>query len=345
MRAVVMYRRGGPEVLTYETDFPAPTLGPDDVLVRVRACGMNRVDLFTRAGEQGVRPPLPHILGMEVAGEVVAWGTDVTGVTLGQRVLVPPSIPCGDCAMCRRGASNLCPRQQVLGRTRHGGYAEFVAVPARGLLPIAPTLSYVQAASIIVAFGTAWHMLVTRARVQPDETVLVLAAGSVVGTAAIQVAKQRGCRVLATASTDEKLTKAQALGADAVINYTTQRMDRQARKLTDGRGVDVVIEHVGADTWQASVAALAPLGRVVTCGSTTGRWGNTDLWSLFGKEISLLGSFGASADELHTLLPLVETGVFQTVIDCTFPLAEAAEAHRYMADRRQFGKLVLTCEE
>jgi len=341
MRAIVMYQRGGPEVLTFEPAFPEPVPGPDDVLIRVRACGLNRVDLFTRAGEQGVRPPLPHILGLEVAGDVAGVGENVRCMQVGDRVLLPPSVPCDDCQWCRRGAPNLCSNQQVLGRTRHGGYAEYVAVPTRGILPIPASLSYQEAASIVAAFGTAWHMLVTRARVQPGETVLVLAAGSVVGTAAIQVAKYFGCRVIATASSDEKLAKAQALGADAVINYARERFDRRARRLTDGRGVDVVIEHVGTDTWQHSVAALSPLGRIVSCGSTTGRWGNTDLWSLFGKEISLLGSFGATTEEFLALLPLVVDGTFKTVIDRTFPLEQAADAHRYMAQRQQFGKLVL----
>ena len=343
MRAIVMHRRGDPEVLSYETDFPQPAVGPDDVLVRVRACGLNRVDIFTREGQQGVRPPLPHILGMEVAGDVAAVGENVTGVAVGDRVLPPPSVPCGRCEWCRRGVANICPNQQVLGRTRHGGYAEFVLVPNVNLLPIPPGLSYEQAAAIIVAFGTAWHMLVTRGQARPGETVLILAAGSVVGTAAIQVAKYLGCRVIATASSDAKLEKATELGADAIINYASERFDRRARRLTDGRGVDLVIEHVGTDTWQHSVAALAPMGRVVTCGSTTGRWGNTDLWSLFGKQISLLGSFGATHEELMTLLPLVVDGTLKPVIDRTFPLEQAADAHRYMADRQQFGKLVLTC--
>jgi NADPH:quinone reductase-like Zn-dependent oxidoreductase len=341
MRAIVMYRRGGPEVLTYEPDFPDPPVGPNDVLVRVRACGMNRVDMFTREGEQGVRAPLPHILGMEVAGDVIAVGDAVRSVRVGDRVLPPPSVPCGDCEWCRRGAANICPNQQVLGRTRHGGYAELVAVPDRGLLPIPDGLSYEQAAAVIVAFGTAWHMLVTRGRAQAGETVLVLAAGSVVGTAAIQVAKYLGCRVIATASSDEKLAKAQALGADDVINYTAEHFDRRARKLTGGRGVDLVVEHVGADTWPHSIAALAPLGRIVTCGSTTGRWGQTDLWSLFGKQISLIGSFGATQEELLELLPLVVAGKLNPVIDRAFPLEQAADAHRYLAERRQFGKVVL----
>jgi NADPH:quinone reductase-like Zn-dependent oxidoreductase len=165
MRAIVMHRRGGPEVLTFEPAFPDPAVGPDDVLVRVRACGLNRVDIFTREGEQGVRPPLPHILGMEVAGDVAAVGENVRDVLVGERVLVPPSTPCGACEWCRRGAANICPNQQVLGRTRHGGYAEHVAVPAAGLLPLPASLSYQEAAAIVVAFGTAWHMLVTRARV------------------------------------------------------------------------------------------------------------------------------------------------------------------------------------
>jgi NADPH:quinone reductase-like Zn-dependent oxidoreductase len=302
---------------------------------------MNRVDIFTREGEQGVRAPLPHILGMEVAGDVVAVGAAVHSVRPGDRVMPPPSIPCGACEWCRRGAPNICPHQQVLGRTRHGGYAELVAVPNRNILSIPDALSYEQAAAVVVGFGTAWHMLVTRGRVQPGETVLVLAAGSVVGTAAIQVAKHAGCRVIAAASSDEKLVKARELGADEVVNYAAERFDRRVRKLTGGRGVDLVVEHVGADTWQHSIAALAPLGRIVTCGSTTGRWGNTDLWSLFGKQLSLIGAFGATTEEVMALLPLVVDGAFTPVIDRTFPLEQAADAHRYMAERRQFGKLVL----
>lgn len=341
MRAIVMYGRGGPDVLTYEAAFPDPLIGPEDVLIRVRACGMNRVDIFTREGEQGVRPSLPHILGMEVAGDVVAVGERVTGVQIGDRVLPPANVTCGRCEWCRRGLENICPHMQVLGRTRHGGYAEFVAVPDRNILALPPSLSYEQAAALTVAFGTAWHMLVTRGHVQPGETVLILAAGSVVGSAAIQVAKLLGCRVIATASTAEKLAKARELGADEVINYAEEHFDRRARKYTDGRGVDVVIEHVGVDTWKHSVAALAPMGRIVTCGSTTGRWGETDLWSLFGKQLSLIGSFGATYDELMTLLPLVVEGKLRPVIDRTFPLKQAAEAHQYMASRQQFGKIVL----
>ncbi len=341
MRAVVMYKRGGPEVLRYETDFPDPVPGPDDVLIRVRACGMNHLDIFTREGEQGVRPPLPHILGMEAAGDVVAVGENVSGVQVGDRVLPPANVSCGHCEWCRRGVENLCPHMQVLGRTRHGGYAELLAVPGHNILVLPPQLSYEQAAAFTVAFGTAWHMLVTRGRVQTGETVLILAAGSVVGSAAIQVAKLFGCRVIATASSDEKLAKAKALGADEVINYVQERFDRRARKLTDGRGVDLVLEHVGADTWKQSIAALAPMGRIVTCGSTTGRWGETDLWSLFGKQLSLIGSFGATYGELMTLLPLVVEGKLKPVIDRTFPLEQAAVAQQYMAERRQFGKIVL----
>jgi NADPH:quinone reductase-like Zn-dependent oxidoreductase len=341
MRAIVMYKRGGPDVLTYEPDFPAPKIGPEDVLIRVRACGMNHVDIFTREGEQAVRPPLPHILGMEVAGDVVAVGERVTGVQVGDRVLPPASVTCGRCEWCRRGVENLCPQMQVLGRTRHGGYAEYLAVPDRNILILPPSLNYEQAAALTVAFGTAWHMLVTRGRVQLGETVLILAAGSVVGSAAIQVAKLFGCRVIATASTDEKLAKARELGADEVINYAHEHFDRRARQFTNGRGVDIVIEHVGADTWKHSVAALAPMGRIVTCGATTGRWGETDLWSLFGKQLSLIGSFGATYGELMTLLPLVVDGRLRPVIDRTFPLEQAAAAQQHMADRRQFGKIVL----
>jgi NADPH:quinone reductase-like Zn-dependent oxidoreductase len=336
-----MHQRGDPEVLRYE-DFPTPEPGPGEVLIRVRACGLNHLDVFTRRGEQGRRVKLPHILGIETAGEVAALGEGVAEWRVGDRVVSGPGIWCGRCAPCRAGQENMCVERQIVGVDVHGGYAEYLKLPAYALAALPKDVSFEQGAVTLIAFGTAWHMLVDRAALQAGETVLVLAAGSGVGMAAIQIGKYLGAYVLATASTQHKLDCARRLGADETINYVEQpRFARAVRKLTDGRGVDVVFEHVGANTWKDSVAALAMGGRLVTCGSTTGRWGETDLWSLFAKQATLLGSFSSSQANFLTVLGLVGEGKLRPVVDSVLPLEAAAEAHRRLEARQVFGKLVL----
>jgi NADPH:quinone reductase-like Zn-dependent oxidoreductase len=336
-----MHQRGGPEVLHYE-EYPTPELGPGEVLICVRACGVNHLDVFTRRGEQGRRVKLPHILGIETAGEVAALGDGVAEWRVGDRVVSGPGIWCGQCEFCRAGQENMCVERQIVGVDVQGGYAEYLKLPARALAALPEDVSFEQGAVTLIAFGTAWHMLVGRAALQAGETLLVLAAGSGVGMAAVQVGKYLGAHVIATASTQDKLDDARRLGADETINYVEQpRFARAVRKLTDGRGVDVVFEHVGADTWKDSVAALAIGGRLVTCGSTTGRWGETDLWSLFAKQATLLGSFSSSQTDFLTVLGLVGEGKLQPVVDSVLPLSAAAEAHRRLEARQVFGKLVL----
>ena len=341
LKAVVMHQRGGPDVLCYE-DFPTPEPGLGEVLVRVRACALNHLDVFTRRGDQGQRVDLPHIPGIETAGEVVALGEGVTDLHVGDRVVSGPGIWCGRCKLCQAGEENMCVERQIVGVDVHGGYAEYIKLPAFvfGLLP--DSVTFEQGAATLIAFGTAWHMLVDRAALSPGETLLVLAAGSGVGTAAVQVGKYLDARVIAAAGTDEKLARVRDLGADEMINYVRQpRFARAVRKLTDGRGVDVVFEHVGADTWKDSVAALAIGGRLVSCGSTTGRWGETDLWSLFAKQATLLGSFSSNQDNFRTVLRLAHEGKLTPVIDSVLPLSAAAEAHRRLEAREVFGKIVL----
>jgi NADPH:quinone reductase-like Zn-dependent oxidoreductase len=341
LKAVVMHQRGGPDVLQYE-DFPTPEPGPGDVLIRVRACALNHLDVFTRRGEQGRRVTLPHIPGIETAGEVAALGLEVTDLRVGDRVVSGPGIWCGHCEFCRDGQENMCRERKIMGVDVHGGYAEYIKLPAYALGLLPEGVTYEEGAATLIAFGTAWHMLVDRATLKSGETLLVLAAGSGVGMAAVQVGKHLGARVIATASSDEKLARARDLGADETINYVQQpRFARAVRKLTDGRGVDVVFEHVGANTWKDSVAALAIGGRLVTCGSTTGRWGETDLWSLFAKQATLLGSFSSTQDNFRTVLRLVGEGVLSPVIDSVLPLSEAAEGHRRLETRQVFGKIVL----
>lgn len=341
MRAVVFEEHGGPEVLELaDVERPAPRA--DEILVRVRACALNHLDVWTRMGIPGMTFPLPHILGNDIAGEVEEVGDLVRNVKPGDRVLLSPGVSCGHCANCLSGDDNLCPEYTMLGYQRPGGYAEFVAAPGRNAHAVPAGLTFAEAAAIPLTFLTAWHMLVERARVKPGETVLVLAAGSGVGSAAIQVAKLFGARVIATASTDEKLELARGLGADETVNYeAVERWDRSVKALTAGRGAEVVVEHVGAATWPKSVACLARNGRLVTCGATTGYEATVDLRHLFYRHLSLLGSFMGRHDELVTLLRFFEDGRLRPVVDRVLPLEQAAEAHRLMADRAQFGKLVL----
>jgi NADPH:quinone reductase-like Zn-dependent oxidoreductase len=339
MKAVVFERHGGPEELEYR-EVPPPEIGPDEVLVRVRACGVNHLDLFARSGRLPHSISLPHTLGSEVAGEV-AQGGILAPFKPGDRVVVSPHLMCGACEYCLSGEETLCLRGDVLGRRSNGGYAEYVAVHTRQILAIPEGVSYDAAAAVTLSTLTAWHMLVTRARIRPGEDVLVLAAGSGVGSGAVQIAKQGGCRVIATASTDEKLAKAQDLGADFLINYSNTDFRAEVRRLTDKRGVDVVVEHVGEVTWEQSVGSLARNGRLVTTGATTGARGAINIDRLFGAQLSVIGSWGGTRAELRKVLKMVAEKRIQPVIHAVYPLSEAAQAHRVMEDRAQFGKLLL----
>ncbi|MBI5301835.1 MAG: zinc-binding dehydrogenase [Chloroflexi bacterium] len=340
MQAAIFHKRGGVENLKFE-DAPTPQVGARDVLVKMRACGLNHLDIFTREGSHGVHTPLPHIGGLEVAGEIAELGAEIRDWQIGDRVLVGSAITCGQCEFCASGHDNICPRRKVIGVNAPGGFAEYICVPASILIPIPDSLSFIQAAASPSAFGTAWHMLVTRAAIQPGEWVLIHAAGSNIGVAGIQIAKHFGCRVIATSSTDEKLAKATELGADFVVNYAETNFQHAVMRITANRGVDVVFEHVGTTTWERSIASLHPTGRLVTCGSTTGRWGNTDVWSVFWKQLTILGSFGWTAKEFFQVWDLVGARVFQPVIDRTFPLVETAAAQQYLIDRKQFGKVLV----
>ena len=341
MKAIVFRQHGAPEVLQY-TDVPDPEPRPNEVLVRVRACALNHLDLWVRGGLPNVPIPLPHIPGSDVAGEIAKIGSEVTTVRVGQKVVLAPGVSCGKCAACVSGQDNRCRQFTNLGYMIDGGCAEFVCVPEVNCLPYPENLSFEQAAAIPLVFQTAWHMLVARAELQPGEDVLVLGAGSGVGSAAIQIAKFFGARVIATAGSDEKLAKARELGADYVVNHKSQKIRDEVRRVTNKRGVDVVFEHVGTATWDDSLASLALAGRLVTCGNTTGYDAKIDLRFLFSRQLSLLGSYMGVKSELHTIMKLVAAGRLKPVVDRTFPLAEAAAAHAYLEAGQQFGKVVLS---
>lgn len=339
MRAVRFHAHGGPEVLVYE-DAPDPEPRAGHVVVRVRACALNHLDLWQRRGLDRVTIPFPHISGADVAGDVVsAPGGEVAE---GTRVFLQPGLSCGRCAACLAGHDNTCARYDVLGYQSDGGYAEYVRVPAVNVVPMPASVSYQAAAAFPLTFLTAWHMLVTRARVAAGETVLVLAAGSGVGQAAIQVARLHGARVIATAGSAAKLERARALGAHEVIDHHANDFAAEARRLTGKRGVEVVVEHVGQATWAKSVRALAPGGRLVTCGNTTGWEAAIDLRFLFSRQLSLLGSYMGTKAELLQAAQFFFDGRFQPLVDAVLPLAQAADAHRRLEAGDVCGKLVLT---
>jgi NADPH:quinone reductase-like Zn-dependent oxidoreductase len=284
---------------------------------------------------------LPHILGNDIAGVVREVGPLVSWVKSGDEVMLQPGLSCGHCAECLAGRDNLCPEYDMLGYRHDGGYAELIAAPAVNVIPKPKDLSWAEAASLPLVTVTAWHMLVTRANVQPGEDVLVHAAGSGVGSLGIQIAKLRGARVIATASSDEKLAKAKELGADDLVNYSRDDWPKEVKRLTNRRGVDVVFEHTGAATWPGSIASLKTNGRVVTCGATSGFAAQTDLRQVFYRHLTILGSFMGSKGELLAAMKFVESGRIRAVVDRTLPLADARRAHELMEDRAQFGKLVL----
>lgn len=339
MKAVRLHEFGGPEVLRYE-DIPDAEPRKDQVLIRVKACALNHLDIWVRKGLPGVK--LPHILGSDIAGEIVAVGEYVTAFNVGQRVVLAPMHFCNHCAKCVAGLQNECPDFTVLGNAVDGGNCELIAVPAVNVIPIPDGLDFVQAASVPLVFLTAWHMLVGRAGIRPGQTVLVLGAGSGVGIAAIQIAKLFHGRVITTAGDENKLEKARALGADHGIDHYKQKISQEVRKITDKQGVDIVVEHVGAATWDESVKSLKPGGTIVTCGATTGPNVGFDLRFLFSRQLNLLGSYMGTMGELHEVLRQIFAGRLKPIVDRTFALNDARAAHEYLEASQMFGKVVLS---
>ena len=338
MKAARIHEFGGPEVLRYE-DVADPKPRKDQVLIRVKACAMNHIDLWIRGGLTGVK--LPHIIGSDIAGEVVEVGEYVTSVKAGQRVLLAPMHFCNHCVACTSGRQNQCREFTVLGNGIDGGNCELMAVPEVNVIPIPDSLGFNEAASVPLVFVTAFHMLTGRASIRPGQTVLVLGANSGVGIAAIQVAKLFQATVIATAGDDHKAQRARELGADFVIDHYKQKIGDEARKITAKEGVDIVVEHVGAATWNESMKALKPGGTLVTCGATTGHSVSVDLRFLFSKQYNLLGSYMGTMGELHEVLRHVFHGKLKAVVDRTFPLNEIRAAHEHMERSQMFGKIVL----
>jgi 2-desacetyl-2-hydroxyethyl bacteriochlorophyllide A dehydrogenase len=343
MKAVIFREHGGTHKLSYE-DFETPTIGPKEVLVRVKACALNHLDIWIREGNPAYPMPLPHILGSDVAGIVEQIGSHTEGVTVGQRVFISPGMSCWHCEACLAGRDNFCRSYGILGALVHGGYAEYVKVPFRNVLPIPGDLSFEQAAAFPLVSVTASHMLFTLAGLQHGETVLIMGAGSGVGMMAVQMAKLAGAFVITTVGSDEKIPKATALGADAVINHAKETVAERVRQLTDRRGVDVVVEHIGPEVWDSCLESLAKGGRLITCGATTGGEVKLNLRHVFSRQLTIKGSYMGTRAELVKAAELMGRGRLTSVIDRTFPLHEARAAQDLMLRRQFFGKIVLTVE-
>jgi len=338
MKAVVFHEFGGVEKLRYQ-DFPDPKPGAGEVLVRVKACALNHLDLWQRQGLSGVN--LPHISGSDVAGVVEECGAGVTGIQKGDEVIISPGISCMKCIKCLDGDDNQCNEYNILGYRNNGGYAEYVVVPAVNVIPKPKGLSFEESASVPLVFLTAWHMLVNRGKVKPGDKVLVHAGGSGVGIAAIQIAKLFGAFVITTVGSDEKIEKAKSLGADEVINYRKQDFEQEVKRITNKQGVDIIVEHIGPEVWEKSIRVLARNGRLVTCGATSGPSASIDLRYVFSRHLAILGSYMGRKNELLEVLKFVDAGKLKPVVHKVFPLKDAAQAQQEMLDRKNFGKIVL----
>ena len=339
MQAIVLREHGGPEVLRAE-QLPIPEPGPGEVRVRVRAVALNHLDLWVRRGGPAFHLEYPHRLGADIAGTIDAVGPGVVA-ELGARTVVQPGLSCGRCAACLGGRDNLCRYYRILGENAQGGYAEHIVVPAVNLAPYPERLDFPHAAAGILPFLTAWQMVVHKARAAPGDTVLVHGTGSGIGTAAIQIARLHGARVIATAGSAGKLERAKALGADVVIDYTGADFAAVCRAETGKRGVDAVIEHVGGDVFAASIKAVRSGGRIVTCGATAGFHPAIDLRHIFFRQIEVLGSTMGSKADLLAVLGHIAAGRLEPIVDRVLPLAGAADGHRVLERREAFGRVVL----
>ncbi len=341
MKALAFHEHGGLDRLRYQ-DVPDPTIGPGDALVRVRACALNHLDLFVREGLPGFELPLPFWTGCDIAGDVAEVGAAVRDVAVGDRVAVNPNLHCGHCEFCRKGEQSLCVTYGILGEHVQGGLAEYVRVAGDKLLKLPAQVPYEDAAAFILVNMTAWRMLVTQARLRAGEDLLIIGVGGGVSSTAVQIAKLCGARVWVTSSSDEKLDRARALGADECINYAREDWAKVVWEKTGKRGVDVVLENVGAATWKGSIRALAKGGRLVTCGATSGPIGETDIRLVFWKQISIIGSTMSSNAEFHEVIRELFRGRLRAIVDTVMPLTEGVDAQRRLAEGRQFGKIVLT---
>jgi len=342
MRAVTFHEHGGTEKLIYE-EVPSPQVGPEEILIRVKACALNHLDIWLRQGIPSYKITLPHISGCDVSGVIEKVGATYMGhLTPGQAVFVMPGLSCGNCDECLAGKDNCCAYYQILGAQRNGGYAEYVNVPASNVFPLPANLTFEQGAAFPLVSVTAWHMVKTLGDVQPGETVLVMGGGSGIGSMAIQMANLLRARVITTVGFADKVEKAKMLGADEVLNHTEENIVERIATLTEGRGVNIVIEHIGQKVWENCLRSLGRGGRLVTCGATSGQIASFDVRYLYSRQLTIIGSYMGTRDEFVEIARLAESNKLRCIIDSTYPLEDARTAQERMLDRKNFGKIVLT---
>ena len=319
---------------------PAPAAG--EVQIAIKAIGLNHLDVWGWRGMAFAKRKLPLVVGAEAAGEIVAVGPDVAALRVGDRVVAYGGLTCGACKACREGRDNLCENVAgIMGFHVDGFARDLVNMPARLIIPIPPNVGFRDAACAPVAFGTVQHMLFDNAKLQPGDTILVQAGGSGIGTAAIKMAKAIGCTVITTVGDDAKAEKARAIGADHVINYRTERFEGVVRKLTAKKGVDVVFEHVGPDTFNGSLLCLKRGGTLVTCGSTSGQSAPLNLFQLYVQQYRIIGSFGATIRNIRESLAKMAAGLLP-VIDTELPVADFERGLARLESRQVFGKIIVT---
>ncbi len=340
MKALAFAEFGGPDKLVLR-DVPDPVAGPGEIVIRVRACALNHLDIFVREGIPALKTPLPFWTGCDIAGDVAALGPDVRDVRVAERVVVNPSLACGRCEFCLQGEDCMCVRYGLIGEHVHGGLAEYVKVPAANALRLPDHVSYEDGASFVLTNMTAWRMVVTQGQVRPGQDVLILGVGGGVSSTAVQIAKLCGARVWVTSSSDAKLDRARQLGADVGINYAREDWAKVVFEETGRRGVDAVIENVGAATWKQSLRALRKGGRLITCGATSGPIGETDIRVVFWNQLHIIGSTMANRKEFHDVMRLFFDGRLQAIVDEVVPLKDGATAQQRLAEGKQFGKIVL----
>ncbi|MCF6148342.1 MAG: zinc-binding dehydrogenase [Candidatus Kuenenia sp.] len=340
MKAVVFQEHGDIDKLAYsETNDPG--ISPYEVLVKVKACALNHLDIWVRQGFPGIEIPMPHILGSDIAGEIAEVGTAVKKFRAGDRVVIAPGVRCRKCVYCTSNRDSMCEKFKIIGFQVQGGYAELAKAHVDNIIPVSEKLSFEEWAAVPLVFLTTWHMLISQAKIKPGECVLVHAAGSGLGSAAIQIARLAGARVITTARGTEKMEKAKQLGAEEVIDYSKEDYAEKVRFLTHNKGADVIFEHIGTDTWEKNLQCLAKGGRMPVCGITSGLATTIDIRSLFMRQHVIYGCYMGSKNELLDVLNLVEYGKLKPVIDSVFPLQEAREAQQRMLNRDNFGKIIL----
>ena len=342
MKAVRMHGHGGVDQLFYE-DAEDPKLSePNEVVIKLKAAAINHIDIWNRLGATGVELSMPHILGGDGAGTIVETGAKVVNVKIGDSVCLYPPVGCGKCEFCLTDRDFMCIRLRVLGERLEGTYAEYVKLPGENCFPIPSGYTFEEAAAFPLVFITLWRMVVTNARLKPGETMLIIGIGGGVASASLQVAEKIGARVIVTSGSDEKLARAKTLGAVCGINHRCDDFVKAVGELTQGRGVDVVLDCVGGEVWQKSLASLASGGRLITCGATAGGQPNDDIAAIFSKQLKIYGSTLGSRDEFRQLISFLNAAQIKPIIDRVFPLCEGAAAQQYVEDAKQFGKVVLS---